>query len=101
MRRGLLSVAAVLLAVAPLGAVRATGNPSCSHAMTALLRLFPEPADEPIRARADGARDAGARRGEHVRMFGMYGHDEYTRGYELELGTPRENPEACARFLAP
>jgi dipeptidyl aminopeptidase/acylaminoacyl peptidase len=34
-------------------------------------------------------------------MFGMYGHDEYSREYELELGTPWKNPEAYARVSYP
>jgi dipeptidyl aminopeptidase/acylaminoacyl peptidase len=34
-------------------------------------------------------------------MIGMYGHDMYTREYELELGTPWQNPEAYARVSYP
>ncbi|MFC3051583.1 alpha/beta hydrolase family protein [Kordiimonas pumila] len=34
-------------------------------------------------------------------MYGMYGHDQYTGGYELELGTPWQNPEAYARVSFP
>jgi dipeptidyl aminopeptidase/acylaminoacyl peptidase len=34
-------------------------------------------------------------------MLGMYGHDMYTREYELELGTPWKNPEAYARVSYP
>jgi dipeptidyl aminopeptidase/acylaminoacyl peptidase len=34
-------------------------------------------------------------------MLGMYGHDQYTREYELELGTPWANPEAYDRTSYP
>ncbi len=34
-------------------------------------------------------------------MLGMYGHDQYTREYELELGTPWANPEAYERTSYP
>jgi dipeptidyl aminopeptidase/acylaminoacyl peptidase len=34
-------------------------------------------------------------------MFGTYGHDQYAREYELELGTPWENPEAYRRVSYP
>ncbi|MEO7259100.1 MAG: S9 family peptidase [Luteimonas sp.] len=34
-------------------------------------------------------------------MFGMYGHDQYTSLYELELGTPWKNPDAYARASYP
>jgi len=34
-------------------------------------------------------------------MLGMYGHDQYTREYELELGTPWANPEAYERASFP
>jgi dipeptidyl aminopeptidase/acylaminoacyl peptidase len=34
-------------------------------------------------------------------MIGMYGFDQYTREYELELGTPWANPEAYERASSP
>ncbi|WP_262690615.1 S9 family peptidase [Kordiimonas aestuarii] len=34
-------------------------------------------------------------------MFGTYGHDQYSREYELELGTPWANPEAYERVSFP
>ncbi|MCL6697940.1 S9 family peptidase [Sphingomonas sp. NSE70-1] len=34
-------------------------------------------------------------------MLGMYGHDQYIREYELELGTPWANREAYERTSAP
>lgn len=34
-------------------------------------------------------------------MLGNYGHDQYTREYELELGTPWANPEAYERTSFP
>jgi dipeptidyl aminopeptidase/acylaminoacyl peptidase len=34
-------------------------------------------------------------------MLGMYGHDQYTREYELELGTPWANREAYDRTSYP
>lgn len=34
-------------------------------------------------------------------MFAAYGHDQYAREYELELGTPWANPEAYARVSYP
>ena len=34
-------------------------------------------------------------------MLGMYGHDQYAREYELELGTPWANREAYERASFP
>ena len=34
-------------------------------------------------------------------MFAAYGHDQYAREYELELGTPWANPETYARVSYP
>lgn len=34
-------------------------------------------------------------------MFAMYGHDQYVREYQLELGTPWANPEAYERVSYP
>lgn len=34
-------------------------------------------------------------------MWAMYGHDQYTREYELELGTPWGNPDVYARLSYP
>ncbi len=34
-------------------------------------------------------------------MFGMYGHDQYSREYELEVGTPWENPDAYKKLSFP
>ncbi|WP_025896358.1 dipeptidyl-peptidase 5 [Kordiimonas gwangyangensis] len=34
-------------------------------------------------------------------MFGTYGHDQYSREYELELGTPWDNREAYERVSYP
>jgi len=34
-------------------------------------------------------------------MFGSYGHDQYSREYELEIGTPWKNPDAYKRVSFP
>ena len=34
-------------------------------------------------------------------MYGMYGHDQYIREYELELGTPWDNREVYDRASFP
>ena len=37
----------------------------------------------------------------NANMYGSYGHDQYSREYELEVGTPWDNPDAYARVSFP
>ena len=70
-----------------------TAGRSAAAATAAILTNYVIARDKRFKAAVSGAGSSN--------MLGMYGYDQYTREYELELGTPWANREAYDRTSYP